>query len=183
MIDLQSLSNTRVDPVARRAYAQPGATWFDYDRECQYFGLASPGGAVSHTGIAGLTLGGGVGWLSGRHGLTCDNVISFEIVTADGVLRRASAEENPDLFWALRGGGGNFGVVTQFEYQLHEVGMMYGGLIVFPYSVARDFLRTYGEYVGNSADGFRQLHRLSEPARRQSRFRRRPELRGVACRR
>lgn len=152
MIDLHGLRNTRVDPAARRAWAEPGATWFDFDFECQSFGLATPGGAVSHTGIAGLTLGGGVGWLSGKHGLTCDNVISFQVVTPDGVLRRASATEHPDLFWALRGGGGNFGIVTEFEYQLHPVGTLLGGMILYPFESAKAFFQGYRDFLPSCPD-------------------------------
>ena len=152
MIDLNSLKNVRVDPVNRRAYAEPGAVWFDYDHQTQSFGLGTPGGAVSHTGIAGLTLGGGVGWLSGKYGLSCDNVESFEIVTPDGVLRKANAKENPDLFWGLRGGGGNFGVVTQFEYQLHPVGTLLGGMILYPYDNAKAFFRGYGDFLPSCPD-------------------------------
>lgn len=152
MIDLHGLRNTRVDPVARRAWAEPGATWFDFDFECQSFGLATPGGAVSHTGIAGLTLGGGVGWLSGKHGLTCDNVIAFQIVTPDGVIRRASADEHPDLFWGLRGGGGNFGIVTEFEYQLHPVSTLLGGMILYPFDSAKTFFQGYRDYLPECPD-------------------------------
>jgi FAD/FMN-containing dehydrogenase len=152
MIDTHALRTTRVDPVALRAYADPGCNWVDFDYECQSFGLATPGGAVSHTGIAGLTLGGGVGWLSGKHGLTCDNVVSFKVVTPDGTLRTASAEENPDLFWAMRGGGGNFGIVTQFEYQLHPVGMMLGGMILYPFDHAKEFFRGFGDFVPSCPD-------------------------------
>ena len=152
MLDLHALRNTRVDPVARRAYAEPGACWLDFDFECQSFGLATPGGAVSHTGIAGLTLGGGVGWLSGKYGLTCDNVVSFDIVTPDGELRRANAQENPDLYWGLRGGGGNFGIVTQFEYQLYPVGTMLGGMILYPFDSATAFMRGYGAWVPSCPD-------------------------------
>ena len=152
MLDLHALRNTRVDPVARRAYAEPGALWVDFDYECQSFGLATPGGAVSHTGIAGLTLGGGVGWLSGKHGLTCDNVVSFDVVTPDGKLRRANAQENPDLYWGLRGGGGNFGIVTQFEYQLHPVGTMIGGMILYPFDSATAFMRGYRDWVPSCPD-------------------------------
>jgi FAD/FMN-containing dehydrogenase len=122
MIDLSLMRGVRVDTEARTARAQGGVTWGDLDRETQVFGLATPGGVVSTTGIAGLTLGGGLGWLRSKHGLSCDNVASVDIVTADGQLRVASAEENPDLFWAIRGGGGNFGIVTSFEYNLHPVG-------------------------------------------------------------
>ena len=134
MIDCASMRNVRVDPVHKRAVAEPGVTWGDFDAQTQAFGLATPGGAISHTGIAGLTLGGGFGWLGGKYGLTCDNVRSFKIVTADAKLLTANAEENSDLFWALRGGGGNYGIVVEFEYELHEVGSMYGGMILYPYA-------------------------------------------------
>jgi FAD/FMN-containing dehydrogenase len=111
------------------------------------FGLATTGGTVSNTGIAGLTLGGGIGWLSSKHGLTCDNLLSADVVTADGKLVHASKDENPDLFWALRGGGGNFGVVTSFEYQLHPVGpIVLGGLVIHPMGVAMDFIRFHREF-------------------------------------
>jgi FAD/FMN-containing dehydrogenase len=133
MIDLRSMKSVRVDPAARRARAEPGVTWSDYDRETQAFGLASTGGMISHTGIAGLTLGGGFGWLMRRHGLAVDNLVSVDVVTARGELVHASADENADLFWALRGGGGNFGVVTSFEYNVHPIGpIVFGGLIAFP---------------------------------------------------
>ena len=122
VIDLTRMRGVRVDPAARTARAQGGCTWGDVDRETQVFGLATPGGVVSHTGIAGLTLGGGFGILSFKHGLSCDNLISADVVTADGRVVVASATENEDLFWGLRGGGGNFGVVTSLEYRLHPVG-------------------------------------------------------------
>jgi FAD/FMN-containing dehydrogenase len=122
MIDLGPMREVRVDPEAKRATCGGGTTWRELDAATQEHGLATPGGFVSHTGVAGLTLGGGIGWLSRKAGLSCDNLLSVEIVTADGTVRRASAEENPDLFWAVRGGGGNFGVVTEFEFRLHEIG-------------------------------------------------------------
>src|SRR6266850_7169835 len=115
MIDLSPMKGIRVDPVARTAWAQPGLLWQEFDHETQAFELATTGGIVGETGIAGLTLGGGVGWLVRKHGLTCDNLLAAYVVTADGQLRRATADENSDLFWALRGGGGNFGVVTSFQ--------------------------------------------------------------------
>ena len=114
------MKGVRVDPAARTARAQAGLTWAEFDNETLVHGLATTGGTVSNTGIAGLTLGGGLGWLMGKHGLTCDNVISVDLVTSVGDVITASEEENADLFWALRGGGGNFGVVTSFQYQLEE---------------------------------------------------------------
>ena len=122
VIDLSPMKGIRVDPAARTARAQAGVKWIEFDHETQAFGLATTGGTVSDTGIAGLTLGGGLGWLSSKYGLTVDNLISADVVTADGRILEASATENEDLFWGLRGGSGNFGVVTSFEYQLHAVG-------------------------------------------------------------
>ncbi len=124
MIDLGAMCDVRVDPAAKRAVCGGGTRWSQLDSATQQHGLAAPGGFISHTGVAGLTLGGGVGWLTSQYGLSCDNLVAVEIVTADGAVRRASADENQDLFWAVRGGGGNFGVVTEFEFQLHEVGPM-----------------------------------------------------------
>jgi FAD/FMN-containing dehydrogenase len=142
------MKGIRVDPARRTARAEAGVVWADFDRETQAFGLATTGGVVSTTGIAGLTLGGGIGWLGRTHGLTCDNLLSVDIVTADGQLRTASAHENPDLFWAVRGGGGNFGVVTSFEFQLHEVGpTVYAGLLVWPRPMAHDVIRAYREFT------------------------------------
>ena len=122
MIDLSRMTGVRVDPAARTVRAQGGTKWGAFDHETQAFGLAAPGGTDIDTGIAGLTLGGGIGWLSGSYGLSCDNLISADVVTASGQVLSASAEENPDLLWGLRGGGGNFGVVTSLEYRLHPVG-------------------------------------------------------------
>ncbi|ARP93302.1 FAD-binding oxidoreductase [Bordetella genomosp. 13] len=144
MIDLSQMKSVRIDPELSVAHVEPGATLADLDHEAQAFGLAVPLGINSTTGVAGLTLGGGFGWLSRKHGMTIDNLLSVDIVTADGELRHASEEENEDLFWAIRGGGGNFGVVTMFEYKLHQVGpMVYGGLVILPLEQARDALMKY----------------------------------------
>lgn len=144
MIDLSLMNSVHVDPATKRAYVGPGATLGDVDHETAVHGLATPTGINSTTGIAGLTLGGGFGWLSRRYGLTVDNVVSMEVVTTEGKRVRASSDENADLFWALRGGGGNFGIVTLFEYQLHEVGPnVLAGLMVFPGSDAKSILTQY----------------------------------------
>ena len=121
VIDLGLMKGIRVDPEASTARAQAGALWGELDRETQAFGLATTGGIVTHTGIAGLTLGGGIGWLQRKHGLTIDQLLSVDLITAEGELVKASATENPDLFWGLRGGGGNFGIVTEFEFRLNPV--------------------------------------------------------------
>jgi FAD/FMN-containing dehydrogenase len=135
------------------AWVGPGATLGDIDRETQAFGLALPSGINSTTGIAGLTLGGGFGWLTRKFGLTIDNLVSVDIVTADGRLQKASAKENPDLFWAIRGGGGNFGIVTSFEFQLHQVGPeVLSGLVVHPFDRAGELLRSYRDAVADAPD-------------------------------
>jgi len=153
MIDLSTMKGIHVDPKARTARAQGGVTWGEFNRETQLHGLATTGGVVSSTGIAGLTLGGGLGWLMGRHGLALDNLLSVDLVTAEGKALTASADENPDLFWALRGGGGNFGVATSFEYRLHPVGpMITGGLIAYPFEQARDMLRFYRDFTASLPD-------------------------------
>jgi FAD/FMN-containing dehydrogenase len=153
MIDLSQMRSVRVDPVKRTARAEGGAKWVDFDHETQAFGLATTGGTASDTGIAGLTLGGGIGWLGGKYGLVSDNLISVDIVTADGQLLTASATEHADLFWGVRGGGGNFGIVTSFEYQLHPVGpMVLGGMVVHPFSRAKDVLNFYGEFSSSVPD-------------------------------
>src|SRR5215510_9717748 len=144
MIDLAPMKGIHVDPVTRTAHAQGGVTWGELNRETQLHGLAVTGGVVSSTGIAGLTLGGGLGWLMGKYGLALDNLRSVELVTAVGKVVRTSKDEEPDLFWAVRGGGGNFGIATSFEYQLHPLGpMITGGLIAYPFERARDVLRTF----------------------------------------
>ena len=153
VIDMSAMRGVRVDPDARRAVAQAGATWADFDHETQAFGLAVTGGLVSTTGIAGFTLGGGIGWLMRKHGLTADNLVSADMVTAEGRLVHASENENQDLFWALRGGGGNFGVVTAFEYRLHPVGpTVYGGAAFYPGERAREILRAYRDLVSDMPD-------------------------------
>ncbi|CAE6854154.1 FAD-binding oxidoreductase [Paraburkholderia domus] len=144
VLDLSPMKSVQIDPAARRAYVEPGATLGDFDHEAQAFGLATPLGINSTTGVAGLTLGGGFGWLSRRYGMTVDNLISADVVTADGELVRASADSHEDLFWAIRGGGGNFGVVTRFEFALHPVGpLVYGGLVVLPLDQAKNALLQY----------------------------------------
>src|SRR5467141_3423781 len=152
MIDLSRMKSVRVDPARRTARAEAGLTWGEYNRETQAFGLASTGGVVSTTGIAGLTLGGGLGWLHGKHGLSCDNLLSADLVTADGQFLTASADQHPDLFWGLRGGGGNFGVVTSFEYQLHPVGPVLAGMVIHPISEAKAVLRFYREFCRSCPD-------------------------------
>jgi FAD/FMN-containing dehydrogenase len=153
MIDLSAMKGIHVDPKARTARAQGGVTWAEFNRETQLHGLATTGGVVSSTGIAGLTLGGGLGWLMGKFGLALDNLLSAEMVTADGRVLRASADENPDLFWAVRGGGGNFGVAASFEYRLHPVGpTITGGLVAHPFSAARDVLRFYRDVTASLPD-------------------------------
>lgn len=152
-IDLSAMRAVHVDPRARRARAQGGATWGDYNRETQLHGLASTGGVVSTTGIGGLTLGGGIGWLMGKHGMAVDNLRGLELVTASGDVVRASAEEHPDLFWGARGGGGNFGVATWFEYELHPVGpRVTAGLAAHPFAAARDVLRFYRDLTASLPD-------------------------------
>jgi FAD/FMN-containing dehydrogenase len=144
MIDLSLMRGIHVDPRARAARAQGGATWGDYNRETQVHGLASTGGVVSTTGVGGLTLGGGLGWLIGKHGLAIDNLRSVQLVTADGRVVTASTDENPDLFWGVRGGGGNFGIATSLEYTVHPVGpMITGGLVAHPFARAGEVLRFF----------------------------------------
>jgi len=146
VIDLGGMKGIRVDPFARRAHVQPGVVWSELDRETQAFGLATTGGLVGSTGVAGFTLGGGLGWLQRRHGLACDNLISADVVLADGSLVRASPEDDPDLLWALRGGGGNFGIVTSFELELHPVGpTVMAGMLLFPAESASELIAAYRE--------------------------------------
>ena len=153
MIDLSLMTGVRVDPTAKTVRAQGGTKWGAFDHETQAFGLASPGGTDIDTGIAGLTLGGGIGWLSGSYGLSCDNLISADVVTADGRSLTASAGENPDLFWGLRGGGGNFGVVTSLEYQLHPVGPeVLAGWLIYPFDKVREFFSLINDFTDGMPD-------------------------------
>jgi len=153
VIDLGEMNGVRVDPSSRRAYVGGGATWGDVDHETIVHGLATTGGLISTTGVGGLTLGGGIGWLLRKHGLACDNLVGADVVTADGQLVHASETERPDLLWGLRGGGGNFGIVTQFELSLHPVGpIVYAGPIFFPGDAARDLLRAFREWAPSAPD-------------------------------
>lgn len=148
MIDLTPMKSIRIDPVARTARVEPGVTLGEFDREAQAFGLATPLGINSTTGVAGLTLGGGFGWLSRKYGLTIDNLLGADVVTAAGELVHANAKENPDLFWAIRGGGGNFGIVTSFEFKLHPIGpQVLSGLIIHPLAQAKELLQAYRRIV------------------------------------
>jgi len=155
MIDLSLMKGIHVDPKARTARAQGGVTWNEFNRETQLHGLATTGGVVSTTGIAGLTLGGGLGWLMGKHALALDNLLSVDLVLADGRILTAGKDDNADLFWALRGGGGNFGVAASFEYRLHPVGpIVTGGLIAYPFSAAWDVLRFFRDVTASLPDEF-----------------------------
>ena len=152
VIDLSLMKGIRVDAGKRIAHAEGGVIWSELDRATQEHGLATTGGTVSNTGIGGLTLGGGLGWLMGKHGASIDNLLSVVVVTADGQVQTASEKENPDLFWALRGGSGNFGVVTSFEYRLHPVSQVLGGLVLYPLDQARDVLRFYRDFCPTLPD-------------------------------
>ena len=152
VIDLACFKSVRVDLANRKARAGAGCIWREYDHETQAFGLASPGGAISTTGIAGLTLGGGYGYISRRYGMACDNLLSADVVTASGELVTASPDSHPDLFWALRGGGGNFGVVTSLEYQLHPLSQPLGGLIVFPFEKSKLVFQRFRDLCLEASD-------------------------------
>jgi len=152
VIDLSHMKGIQVDPMARTARAEPGVTWGEFDAETQAFGLATTGGIISTTGIAGLTLGGGIGWLMRKHGLTCDNLLSADLVLADGRFLHVSDTEHPDLFWVLRGGGGNFGVVTSFEYRLHPVDQVLAGTVTYPFSHAADVFRFFRAFTARAPD-------------------------------
>ena len=162
VIDLSPMKGIRVDPAARTARAEAGVLWGEFDRETQLHGLATVGGIVTHTGIAGLTLGGGIGWLTRKHGATVDNLLSADVVTAEGELLTASGDENPDLFWGIRGGGGNFGVVTSFEYRLHPVGpIVLAGPIFHPLEDAPEVLAFYREFIATAPDELTTIFELS----------------------
>ena len=153
MIDLATMKGIHVHPARRTARAQGGVLWKEFNRETQLHGLATTGGVVGTTGIAGLTLGGGLGWLMPKYGLALDNLLSAEMVMADGSVRRAAADENPDLYWAIRGGGGNFGIAASLEYALHPVGpMIAGGLVAHPLQNARNVLRFFRETCATLPD-------------------------------
>ena len=152
MIDLSPMKAARVDPMRRVIVAEPGLTWKDFDTATQRHGLVTTGGIVSSTGVPGLTLGGGHGWLMRKHGLTCDNVSAADLVTADGRRLRASASENAELFWGLRGGGGNFGIVTSFEFRLHPLTTVLGGMLLYPRSRARHVLEVFREQAEKAPD-------------------------------
>jgi FAD/FMN-containing dehydrogenase len=152
MIDLAEMKSTSVDPEQRIVAAQGGLTWAELNAATAEHGLAVTGGAISTTGIAGLTLGGGLGWLMAKHGLAADNLVAVELVTADGEVLDVTADSHPDLFWAVRGGGGNFGVATTFTYRLHPLATVTGGLIIHPFDAAADMLRFYRDAVADNPD-------------------------------
>ena len=162
VIDLSQMNEVRVDVAGRRATVGGGAVWADVDHETQAHGLATTGGLVSSTGVAGFTLGGGIGWTMRKFGLACDNLVSADVVTADGCLVRASESENRDLLWGLRGGGGNFGIVTQFEFELHPLGpLVYAGPIFYPADAAGDLLRTFRDWADGAPDEITALVNLT----------------------
>jgi FAD/FMN-containing dehydrogenase len=152
MIDLSGMRSVRVDPVQRTARVEAGATWGEFDRETQAFGLATTGGQISTTGVAGLTLGGGWGHLARRYGLVSDNLMSADLVTANGNFLTVSETQHADLFWGLRGGGGNFGVVTSLEYRLHPVGPVLAGIVAYPMEKAREALCLFRDLTADAPD-------------------------------
>ncbi len=152
MIDLSLMKGIHVDPKARTARAQGGVTWREFNRETAVHGLATTGGVISTTGVAGLTLGGGLGWLMGKYGLAVDNLLSVELVTASGDMLTAGSDEHSGLFWALRGGGGNFGVAASFEFRLHPLAQVFGGLVAHPFTAAKEALRFYREFTASVPD-------------------------------
>jgi FAD/FMN-containing dehydrogenase len=152
LIDLSGMKSVRVDQSRKTAHAEAGVRLGEFDRATQAFGLGTTLGIASDTGIAGITLGGGYGWLAGKYGLACDNLLSAQVVTADGEVVMASETENPDLFWGVRGGGGNFGVVTSFEYQLHPVGRVFGGAVFYPLNMAKAAMPAFHEFSTSAPD-------------------------------
>ena len=152
VIDPSHMKGIWVDPIKRVAQVQAGLTLGEFVSQTQRYGLATTTGTVSGTGVGGLTLGGGIGWLMGKHGMTIDNLLSADLITADGQVLTASATENPDLFWGLRGGGGNFGIISSFEFQLHEIGPVLAGKVVYPLAKAREVLRFYREFTSLAPD-------------------------------
>jgi FAD/FMN-containing dehydrogenase len=153
VIDLSDMKGIEIDLQGHNLRAEPGLLWGEVDAATQAYGLATPGGIVTHTGIAGLTVGGGIGWLMRKHGLTCDNLVACEVVTAEGNLVRASPDEHADLFWSLQGGGGNFGIVTRFEYRLHPVGPeVLAGVVLYPAEQASEVLRSYRDCVAGAPE-------------------------------
>jgi FAD/FMN-containing dehydrogenase len=154
VIDFVNRTGVRVDPDARTARAEAGATWADFNHATHAFGLATTGGIVGSTGVAGLTLGGGIGYLARKYGLSCDNLVSADVVTADGKFLTASKDRNEDLFWALRGGGGNFGVVTSLEYKLHPVDMVHVGIVIFGAEHTETVARFYRDYMDSAPEEF-----------------------------
>ena len=166
VIDLSLMKGIRVDPVRRTIRAEGGVTWGEFDHETQAFGLATTGGTASDTGIAGLTLGGGLGWLGYKYGLASDNLLSVDIVTADGTVRVASDTEHPDLFWGVRGGGGNFGVVTSFAYRLHPVGPVLAGPVFHPFTKAKEVLQFYRDFASVTHEQLTTYARAHDRPRR-----------------
>ncbi|HEY1806250.1 MAG TPA: FAD-binding oxidoreductase [Terracidiphilus sp.] len=152
MIDLSLMNEIQLNSSRQTALAQGGAKWGAFDAECEKFGLATTGGVISSTGVCGLTLGGGIGWLMGKHGMSCDNVASADLVNADGHHLSVSATQNEDLFWAIRGGGGNFGIVTALEFSLHPLTSVFGGIVLYPRPLASDLLRQYRDLTANAPD-------------------------------
>jgi FAD/FMN-containing dehydrogenase len=152
MIDLSLMREVQINASQRTAVVQGGATWGEFDRAGENYGFATTGGVISSTGVCGLTLGGGIGWLMGKHGLSCDNVVSADLVDADGRYISVSREQNEELFWAIRGGGGNFGIVTALEFRLHELPSVVGGILLYPRALAVDLLRRYRDVTANAPD-------------------------------
>jgi FAD/FMN-containing dehydrogenase len=166
VIDLSPMKGIRVDPDARTARAQAGVLWGELDRETQAFGLATTGGIVTHTGVAGLTLGGGIGWIQRKYGLTIDQLLSVDLITAEGEFVKASATENADLFWGVRGGGGNFGIVTEFEFRLHPLGpIVMAGPVFWPMEESPKVLRFYRDWIAEAPDELMTIvvHRKAPP--------------------